>query len=403
MYMSEKNTVIDNFSKGEFSRREWTAPEFTSAAELREYLDSLNLVGRKIKELRMIGLSYMHTCEWVEESAYCHYKNLLDDKEEIGRLSDYDSIDPELPYDRYAQIDEPLLIRFEDEDRLEIICPVKGEIQVSMNHILWWIDAGTNLPNEDANVLFSDCIGQVIAGIEIYSIRYERVEGKEYDELIRHESIGDDEIDEVVLRFENGCGLSIMTECYDYCAVTSITNDNEEAQIPFRELKEGLFNQEDLCTDPVTGFEASSWRFHFGKKGQEHTDEPFMILCPSGADTRMFVSVDDFLLFDLSIMCIKKDWFDEYGEYEFDYAEWHEVLNAAQSILDYSSFDDLFDHMIGLNIIDRRGNNIPLCKLNTQGASFWNYRDDYIRQLKDMREWTALTMKENDTMGIYGF
>lgn len=400
------DTVIDNFSKGEFSWREWSAPEFTSAAELREYLDSLNLVGRKIKELKMIGYSYMHTRDWVEESAYCHYKSLLDDKSEIARLSDYDNIDPDLLYDRYAQIDEPLLIRFEDEDRLEIICPVEGKTQVSMNHIPWWIDAGTNLPNEDANILFSDCIGQTIAKVEVYSHKWVTVSESEDGRARSITLVLDEEGDsayEVILRFENGCGLSLMAECHDYCAVYSINENNKANQLPFRDLKEGLFNQEDLCTDPVTGFEASTWRFHFGKKGQEHTDEPFMTLRPSGVDTKMFVSVDDFLLFDMSIMCIKKDWFDEYGEYVFNYSEWQEVLSTAQSILDYSSFDDLFDHMIGLNIVDRRGNNIPLCMLNTQGASFWNYRDDYIRQLKDMREWTGLTMKENDTMGIYGF
>jgi len=398
------HTVIDHFSTGEFSWGEWTALKFTAADELRKHIDSLNLIGRKIEYLRMIGLSYMHTREWVEESAFCHYDKILDNEDEVRRLSDYENIDPDLMYDRYAQIDEPFLIGFEDGDNLELISPVEGSFMISMNHIPWGIKAGTNLPNEDADVLFSDCIGQVITGIEIYSISYERVEGKDYShELIRRESTGDDGIDEVVLRFENGCGLSLMTECHDYCAVCSISKNNEANQLPYRELREGLFNPEDISVDEVTGFESESNGICFGMKGRKWAGSDCLAIVPSGVNTVMYISQDDFWLFKIGFMCLRKEWFDPYWYYQFDYSEWQELLDTVQTILEYQSFDELFDYLVGLKIYTNHSKqNDLLFKLNGDGALFWNNRNWYQTQLEEMRRWTALTLKENDTMKIIG-
>lgn len=60
----------DNFKGYTFSAREWSAPTMVSPKEIRERIDSFALCGRKIKRMRLIGLSYFHTRDWVEEAAY---------------------------------------------------------------------------------------------------------------------------------------------------------------------------------------------------------------------------------------------------------------------------------------------------------------------------------------------
>ena len=56
-----KNTIIsngkNNFKNYIFSSSEWSAPTMVSAEEIKNRISSFNLVGRKIKALRMIGLS----------------------------------------------------------------------------------------------------------------------------------------------------------------------------------------------------------------------------------------------------------------------------------------------------------------------------------------------------------
>ena len=51
----------DNFKGYTFSAREWSAPTMVSPKEIRERIDSFALCGRKIKRMRLIGLSYFHT------------------------------------------------------------------------------------------------------------------------------------------------------------------------------------------------------------------------------------------------------------------------------------------------------------------------------------------------------
>ncbi|MGN0501928.1 MAG: hypothetical protein ACI4HN_03290 [Ruminococcus sp.] len=246
---------------------------------------------------------------------------------------------------------------------------------------------GINDKNEDANNLFFDCIGQVICSVKVYA--------NENDEKY---------IDRVELKFENGGGLCLYSECFDYCGVISFTADKEISKIPFSKLKKGLFNWEDMMIDEVTGFEASTRTFYFGEKGREHIDTPYLTISPSDVDTEMYIYQFNFLLFELSFVWLKRDWFSEYEDYRFSFSQWNELLNIAERILNYNSFDDLFDDMSGLNIFNHDGKvNIPLSMLNNRGVEFWENKSRYQTQLSDMREWTKLVLKEDDTMTIYGW
>ena len=224
----------DNFKDNTFSAEEWSAPYMVSPKEIRERIDSFVLCGRRIKRMRMIGFSYSHTRDWVEEAVYLQVEHLPD--EERRRKSDYPTIDLAMQFNRCAEIDEPLLIEFEDGDVFEIDTPQEPEFRMSMNCIPWQIGAGTNLPNVDADILFSPCVGQAIVAAEVHTYMTDKDPMfcgtfDEPRELVSH----------ITLRLENGVGLQIGPDL-DYCEVSCVDADGETVKTPFSQLKEAIFD-----------------------------------------------------------------------------------------------------------------------------------------------------------------
>ena len=100
-----KKRNFDCFDKGKFSWRAWSAPVLFSPAEIRKRLDVLRLEGRKITDLKLVGLNYC--------LSYYHLESLLlKEPDESG--NNVQSIDLETLIGICAEIDEPMLIRFED-------------------------------------------------------------------------------------------------------------------------------------------------------------------------------------------------------------------------------------------------------------------------------------------------
>ena len=93
-----------------FSSREWSAPSMVSPDEICERLDSFALCGRTIARMKLIGLSYFHTRDWVEEAAYRQLRHLPE--EERQHKSQYTQIASDMQFYRCANIDEPILIAF---------------------------------------------------------------------------------------------------------------------------------------------------------------------------------------------------------------------------------------------------------------------------------------------------
>lgn len=206
-------------------------------------------------------------------------------------------------------------------------------------------------------------------------------------------------VSHITLRLENGMGLQIAPDL-DYCEVSCVDASGEMTKMRFSELKETLFNWEDLHNDEVTGFEAKSPMLFFGRKGAEHTERPYMSLSSSRkVESCLHISVTDFLILDWCISLAVGDWFDEYGEYHFNYEEWQDLLADADRLLSAEDFDVLFD-----KLIERQGEeDYMLWKLNSCGASFWEERGRYKAQIKDVREWSSLVLCPDDVMDIYGF
>ena len=393
------NSGKNDFKDFTFSAREWSAPTMVDPDEIRARLESLKLEGRKIMQMKLIGLSYFHVRNWIESHAY----DVLDqlDEEERQRQSNYNSIAPDILFGRNAVIDEPLLIEFEDGSIFEIETPQQPEFRFSMNCIPWWIDAGTNLPNLDANILFSPCIGRTIKAIEVNT--YLTDKDPIWNDYFDDKHFQRELVSDIVLRLDDGNGISVGAVMLDYCEIALIDENKQLLMMPFQELKPALFNWEDLHIDQVTGFEPKGSTFFFGKTGADHAKEPFMTLVPQNSESRLNIAVEDFLLFAWVITWFTKQFFDEYGLYDFSAGQWKTMLAEAETILHFESFDELFDYLTGIDVKYRSGKNVFLSSLNYIGADFWKHKELFKTQLKDMLEWTRLVLSDNDSIKIYGF
>lgn len=383
----------DIFTNYTFSAKEWSADVITSK-KLRENIDRYELCGRKIKQIKLIGLSYYLTRNWIESAAYNQLEHLPEEERQVK--SEYKNIDPDMKFCRYSEIDEPILIEFEDGDVLEIEAPCDNKFRVSMNRIPFYINAGTNQPNVNSDILFSPCIGQTIASVEINCyIPLGQME------LFQEENDEKEIVDNIIIRLENGMGL-LIRGVDDYCEVDCIDGDNKDTYISFSELKKALFNWEDLHYDEVTGFEADSPTLFFN---EHYDDTPYMTIYSTGNDeSKINISSEkDFLLLDWCITHKTGEWFDEYADYHFTSKEWFNILDEAEELLSIETFDELFDKLISWNILDYHKENIMLWKLNHFGAQYWNSRKKYMTQIKDLYIWSKIVLSDNDIIDILGF
>ena len=121
-----------------------------------------------------------------------------------------------------------------------------------------------------------------------------------------------------------------------------------------------------------------------------------MTLVPSGTDTVLYIAVDDFALFAWSMTNVLGEPFDEYDDYELSYSQWNDILNETYKIVNFNTFDELFDYMVAAS-------EYGLRYMNYAGAKFWEDKDCYLSQYEDMKKWSELTMKPDSKMNIYGF
>ncbi len=199
----------------------WREKSISTIDEAAKTVELMRLVGRKVKRMRFVGLCYDLRDDDIEEYVY---NSLCDTADEAERQekSDFDNIDNDFKLERSAVVDEPLLIEFEDGDRLELWATMFHSFVLSMNCIPWNIDSYINLPNIDANVLFSTLLNATVASVEIAP----------YDSTLNV-------LSEIVLWFDNGLGLQFY-DYFDYCHINLIGKNDTRSYISFGELKKGM-------------------------------------------------------------------------------------------------------------------------------------------------------------------
>lgn len=358
----------DDFENGEFSAERWSAPRLFLPEEIRDRLNSFKLPGRRIEELRLIGNSRLHTRDKL--------------RPEVRRQSD-----------RCAEINEPLLIGFEDGDAFEIDAPREAVFRMSMNHIPWYIDATNNPTNVDANTLFAPCIGQVITAVEVNT--YEAGKAPLMGTPFEHSA---ELASNVTLRLENGMSLEISPHI-DCCTVSCLNANGECEIIEVSKLKDALFNWEDLHIDGASGFAPEGNTLFFGRKGEQYVRHPCIMLFSNGnADSELYISEDHISALLISAELTAEGCVDIYGQYRFSYAEWYDILCKADELLDAGSFDELSRKVMSAAPNKKYMQNL----MNASGVALWERRDMYREQISDLRRWSRLVMHYSDTMFLLG-
>lgn len=385
----------DEFKDDRFSSEAWSASRLTLPQEIHAQIDSFALCGRTIKRMQMIGMSYAHQGISIESTAYSQLMHLPEEERE--HRSSYHNIDDEIVFTRWAEIDEPFMIEFEDGDVFEIDIPWEAVFRMSMNRIPWYVEHEVNVPNLDAEVLFSNCIGRTITAVELNhtTLKYDPNSLHSFeDEPYERKFISD-----ITLRMDDGTALRFYGRD-DFCEVECIDADDEVLTMRYGELKEGLHNWEDLHVDKVTGFEAESSMVFFNEKGKEYADGIYLTFVSSRwQEAELYISEDNIILIDWCVSLKIDGWFDEYSAYHFSYEEWEKVLAEADGILTAGSFDELFDMLIAR----QGGKEYMMTNLNFHGADFWKNRERYRRQFEDLRRWSKIVLKRGDIMNIYGY
>ena len=153
MIPSEGN---NQFKDNMFDFWTWSAPILQTAEEVTGFVHEQKLIGRTIKDIQAVGFGYNWNYDYFYDIINAIYKK---DREALGSMD----------FPCLIEIDEPLLILFEDGDILGIDYSDGSSIRMEMNTLPWDLRPGTNRKNFHANQLFRDILGSRISDIIIAS------------------------------------------------------------------------------------------------------------------------------------------------------------------------------------------------------------------------------------------
>ena len=159
------NAACEVFADGYFDFRSWSAPVISEPDRLWDLISDLELEGRVIESISVIGADRFCAREWIEERAYDEQEGIFE--RDRVQLSKFENIGSYIKYMRWALIEEPIVIKFTDGDRLEIDFSSASRLRISMNSLPEGLMGGIEPANVDGSILFSDCIGSSINAVSV--------------------------------------------------------------------------------------------------------------------------------------------------------------------------------------------------------------------------------------------
>lgn len=209
------------------------ATHLATEKQIKDFFSKLNIIGKKIKSIKILGRDYAHDREGVEELAFLQLEKVLSEKQ-AKEKAEFSNIPKDLMFYRIAEVDEPIVIELNDGRRLEIlILELDNTVYADVNKISPNATWDINPANVDGNVMFSPCVGQTIKAVEFPIHKHSFGQEEEYQQ-----------IPNVLIRLENGTGLEIEG-WFDFCDIECVDRKNQPLKIPFEDLKKGLHNKED--------------------------------------------------------------------------------------------------------------------------------------------------------------
>ncbi len=156
----------NKFPNNEFSFWEWSAPVLQTHDEVSAKIKELKLQGRVIKGFYSVGMGYNWREDDIGDAIYNTLETMIKEKR-ISSKGPFPFLPEGVYISRYAEIDEPFLIEFEDGDILGIDYSEGSCVRMELNTIPKDIQFGTNSPTFHPNVLFESLIGKEIIDIEV--------------------------------------------------------------------------------------------------------------------------------------------------------------------------------------------------------------------------------------------
>lgn len=156
----------NNFKNNEFSFWEWSAPILQTHEEVTSKIKELKLQGRVIKGFYSVGMGYNWNEDDIGDAIYNATKRLIKENRITSR-GPFPFLPEGVYISRYAEIDEPFLIEFEDGDILGVDYSEGSCVRMELNTIPKDIEFGTNRRTFHPNVLFGSLIGREIVAVEV--------------------------------------------------------------------------------------------------------------------------------------------------------------------------------------------------------------------------------------------
>lgn len=156
----------NQFKDNRFSFWEWSAPILQTGEEVIRRFHELNLKGRVVKDIIAIGMGYNWVGDWIDDAVYNAMERMT--PSEKAAIPNPDAFLPEgVELLCFAEIDEPILIVFEDGDVLGISFDEGSCVRMDLNTLPVTLEWGTNRRTFHANRLFRDILGKSMTGIEV--------------------------------------------------------------------------------------------------------------------------------------------------------------------------------------------------------------------------------------------
>lgn len=158
----------NQFKNNCFSFWEWSAPILQMPDEVIRKVHELKLAGRVVKDIIAIGMGYNWCDDDIADAVY-HSLERMHPLIKAAVPNPQDFLPSGVEISCFAELDEPMLIVFEDGDILAVSFDEGSCVRMELNTIPTTIEPGTNRKTFHANRLFKDFIGKRLVAVEVTS------------------------------------------------------------------------------------------------------------------------------------------------------------------------------------------------------------------------------------------
>ena len=145
------------FRNNRFDFWTWSAPILQTAEEVFAKIHELQIIGRVVKDIRSIS----HNYGFLFNDSYREIFKAIRNKDDKALSA--------LDFECCVEIDEPMLIQFEDGDVLGIDFSEGSSIRMDMNTLSWDILSSIDERNFHANRMFDNILGKRIDDVVVSS------------------------------------------------------------------------------------------------------------------------------------------------------------------------------------------------------------------------------------------